>query len=193
MSDGNITTDHSKKGLDLNVKGTGRLALNIITHIRHFSQYSGNYHEIISSYKLSCLNPNVEIFVPSEKTKGLNDSDDIFPRISRAQNPISFPMQVTLGHNNYNTDLSDFTCCEIKSITLQNMKRGSTLNPLAKKAIMVRSRLRNKSLKLKTIESREAYNTQRNYCVSLLRQVKKDFYEHWNPVLISDVRNSETG
>ena len=33
---GNITTDHiSKKGLHLNARGTGRLALNIITHIRH--------------------------------------------------------------------------------------------------------------------------------------------------------------
>ena len=37
------------------------------------------------------------------------------------------------------------------------------------KAIMVRSRLRNKSLKLKTPESRDAYKRQRNYCVSLLR------------------------
>ena len=36
MRNGNITTDHiSKKGLHLNAKGTGRLALNIITHIRH--------------------------------------------------------------------------------------------------------------------------------------------------------------
>ena len=32
---GNITTDHiSKKGLHLNAKGTGRLALNITTNIR---------------------------------------------------------------------------------------------------------------------------------------------------------------
>ena len=40
------------------------------------------------------------------------------------------------------------------------------------KAIMVRSRLRNKSLKLKTIESREAYRKQRNYCVGLLRNLR---------------------
>ena len=44
------------------------------------------------------------------------------------------------------------------------------------KALMVRSRLRNKSLKPKTIESREAYKKQRNYCVALLRKAKKYYY-----------------
>ena len=45
------------------------------------------------------------------------------------------------------------------------------------KAIMVRSRLHNKSLKLKSMESMEAYKKQRNYCISLLRKAKKDYYE----------------
>ena len=38
------------------------------------------------------------------------------------------------------------------------------------KAIMVRCRLRDKYLKFKTIESRNAYKKQRNYHVSLLRK-----------------------
>ena len=54
------------------------------------------------------------------------------------------------------------------------------------KAIMVRSRLRNKYLKLKTIESKDAYKRQRNYCVSLLRKIEKNFYEHLNHNIISD-------
>ena len=58
-------------------------------------------------------------------------------------------------------------------------------NPLSK-AIMVRTRLRNKFLKSKTNESREAYKTQRNYCVSLLRETKRCFYENINPEFISD-------
>ena len=37
-------------------------------------------------------------------------------------------------------------------------------------AIMVRSKLRNKCLKLKTEENRLAYAKQRNYCVKLLQQ-----------------------
>ena len=56
------------------------------------------------------------------------------------------------------------------------------------KGIMVRSRLRNKFLKLKTLESRDAYKRQRNYCVSLLRATKKSFYENLDPNLITDNR-----
>ena len=54
------------------------------------------------------------------------------------------------------------------------------------KAIMVRFRLRNKSLKLKTLESREAYKKQRKHCVALLRKAKKYYYEHLNVKLITD-------
>ena len=53
---------------------------------------------------------------------------------------------------------------------------------------MVRSKLRNKFLKLKTIDSREAYKRQRNYCVSLIRKTKKRFYENLSPNLITDNR-----
>ena len=56
------------------------------------------------------------------------------------------------------------------------------------KAIMVRSRLRNKYLKLKTEESKIAYRKQRNYCVSLIRKAKCNFYEHLDPNLICDNR-----
>ena len=48
------------------------------------------------------------------------------------------------------------------------------------KAIMERFRLRNKFLKLKNNDSKKAYNKQGNYCVGLLRQVKKQFYENLN-------------
>ena len=54
------------------------------------------------------------------------------------------------------------------------------------KAIMVRSRLKNKSLKLKTLEAREQYKKQRNLCVSLLRSTKSKFYENLDPKLITD-------
>ena len=56
------------------------------------------------------------------------------------------------------------------------------------KAIMVRSRLRNKYLNLKTEESKNAYRKQRNCCVSLIRKAKCNFYEHLDPKLICDNR-----
>ena len=49
------------------------------------------------------------------------------------------------------------------------------------KAIMVRSKLRNKHFKLKTEESYIAYKKQRNYCVSIIRKAKYEFFEHLNP------------
>ena len=54
------------------------------------------------------------------------------------------------------------------------------------KAIMVRSRLRNKYLKTKTIESRNMYKKQRNYCVTLLRKAKYNYYENLNIKVITD-------
>ena len=83
MCDANIITDHiSKKHLHLYTKGTGRMALNIIICIWHRSQYSSFYPEIIRSYKSSYLNPHINNFIPSEKNKGPNDSDNIYRQIS---------------------------------------------------------------------------------------------------------------
>ena len=64
--------------------------------------------------------------------------------------------------------------------------QGPFMTKELRKALMIRSKLRNKFLKLKTDESRELYKKQRNYCVSLLRETKKRFYENLNPNLITD-------
>ena len=42
------------------------------------------------------------------------------------------------------------------------------------KAIMLRTKLRNKFLKKKTLESRAKYNRQRNICVSLIKKAKRN-------------------
>ena len=60
------------------------------------------------------------------------------------------------------------------------------MNKSLSKAIMIRSKLRNRYIKLKTTEMHDAYKKQRNYCVSLLRKTKKTFYENLNPYLIAD-------
>ena len=44
------------------------------------------------------------------------------------------------------------------------------------KAIMKRSKLRNRFLKEKSETSRKAYNIQRNYCVNLLRKSKREYF-----------------
>ena len=46
------------------------------------------------------------------------------------------------------------------------------------KAIKDRTRLRHKFLRSWSIEDRKAYNKQKNYCVSLIRKIKKDYYNN---------------
>ena len=53
-------------------------------------------------------------------------------------------------------------------------------------AIMVRSKLRNEFLKLKTEENRLAYAKQRNYFVKLLQQKKRQYFENLNLSSITD-------
>ena len=55
-----------------------------------------------------------------------------------------------------------------------------------RKAIMLRSKLRNRLNKRKTSEANHAYKRQRNICTSLLRKTKKTFFETLNPSVISD-------
>ena len=54
---------------------------------------------------------------------------------------------------------------------------------------MIRSKLRNDFLKNKSEESRVKYTKQRNYCVSLLRKTKKDYYSNLN---VRDICDNKT-
>ena len=60
------------------------------------------------------------------------------------------------------------------------------MNKTLQKAVMNRSRLRNRFLKNKTDENKIAYTKQRNFCVSLFRKEKKKYYYNLNPKKIAD-------
>ena len=60
------------------------------------------------------------------------------------------------------------------------------MNKTILKAIMKRTRLRNKFLKDVSDSNRVAYNTQRNYCVSLVRKAKKSYYSNLDHKKIVD-------
>ena len=60
------------------------------------------------------------------------------------------------------------------------------MNKTLSKAIMNRSRLRNKYLKHPNNVNKSNYKKQRNYCVNLLRKVKKEYYENLNLNKIMD-------
>ena len=50
------------------------------------------------------------------------------------------------------------------------------MNKDISKAIMDFTRLRHKFLRSRSMEDRKAYNKQRNYCVSLIQKIKKNYY-----------------
>ena len=51
---------------------------------------------------------------------------------------------------------------------------------------MLRPKLRNKFLKKKISESRAKYNKQRNICVSLIKKLKRNYYENLDVKDIND-------
>ena len=55
-----------------------------------------------------------------------------------------------------------------------------------RKAIMLRSRLRNIFLEEKSLESKMAYNKQHNICVSLIKKAKKEHFQNINLSEITD-------
>ena len=63
----------------------------------------------------------------------------------------------------------------IKKRTLR-ANQAPFMNKVISKAIMHRSRLKNRYLKSRCQEHKVAYNQQRNYCVSLIRKSKKSFF-----------------
>ena len=58
-----------------------------------------------------------------------------------------------------------------------------------RKAIMIRSRLKNRFNKTKSDENWTLYKTQRNFCTKLLRKTKKDYFSKVNPKLVYDNKN----
>ena len=60
------------------------------------------------------------------------------------------------------------------------------MNKALSKEIMTRTRLRNKFLKDRSEENKKKYSKQRNYCVSLLRKSKSNYFGNLNEKNIND-------
>ena len=63
---------------------------------------------------------------------------------------------------------------------------NSFINKAISKAVMDRTRLRNKLLKNRSAENKLAYNRQRTYCVSLTRKSKRDYYNNLDNRNVTD-------
>ena len=60
------------------------------------------------------------------------------------------------------------------------------INKILSKEIMKRTNLRNKFLNDRTEENRNSYALQRNYCVSLLKKTKKEYFGNLNKKNVCD-------
>ena len=60
------------------------------------------------------------------------------------------------------------------------------MNKTISREIVKRTRMRNKFLREKTEANRRAYNIQRNYCTSLIRKTKRDYYSNLNHKQVTD-------
>ena len=74
----------------------------------------------------------------------------------------------------------------------QKYARGNHMpfmNAALSKEIMTRALLRNKFLKDRSEENKKKYSKQRNYCVSLLRKSKSDYFGNLNEKNINDKKH----
>ena len=65
---------------------------------------------------------------------------------------------------------------------------GPFVTKALRKAIMLRSKLRNRYNKVRTEENERAFKKQRNYCVKLLRKTKRNYYQNLDLKNLSDNR-----
>ena len=56
------------------------------------------------------------------------------------------------------------------------------------KAIIKRSKLRNKLLKRKTFSDRKTYTSQRNFCKKLLRNIRRTYFNNLDIKKVTDNR-----
>ena len=78
---------------------------------------------------------------------------------------------------------------DIRAPRKQKYERGNHMpfmNKTLPRDIMTRTRLRNKFLKNRSEGNKKKFLKQRNYCVSLLRKSKSDYFENFHEKNIDD-------
>ena len=60
------------------------------------------------------------------------------------------------------------------------------MNKKISKAVMNQTRLQNRILRTRCNENKEVYNKQQNYCVSLIRKTKQQYYSNLDHMKIAD-------
>ena len=70
-------------------------------------------------------------------------------------------------------------CFHIAALVVEKMT--CFMNKTLKKAVMQRTKLKNKYLRNNTTENKLEYKKKRNFCVKLFKNEKKNYYENLDP------------
>ena len=144
---------------------------------------------------------------------GLSDHHKMTVSVMKSSLPKQFPTLVRYHNyknfirNNFRDELKhnllslkddgNFDTFETKFMNILNIhapmkekliraNNSPFMNKTLSKAFMNRSRLKNRFLKNPNEENKLKYNKQRNYCVNLLRKVKRNYYSNLNIKNITD-------
>ena len=126
--------------------------------------------------------------------KAINYRDSKKSDNERFMNSLQYTLHVERIDYSKNPDKFFEICHTVLNTNASNKKKyihGNNKPFMTKtfsKAIMQRTRFRNKFLKNPTDQNKLIYNKQRNFCISLLRKEKKEYFAKLNEKNITDNR-----
>ena len=133
-------------------------------HFRKLPPRIISYRDFSNYHNANFINSLTEILFEDEDTESFVKDPDYFYKVC--------------------TEVLNQHAPRKKKYVRGNNKRF--MNKALSKAIMQRTKLRNKFLKDPSAENKFSYNKQRNWCVSLLRKEKKKYFANLNEKDITD-------
>ena len=142
-----------------------RMTVSVLKmHFRKLPPRIISYRDFSNYHNANFINSLTEILFEGENTESFVKDPDCFYKVC--------------------TEVLNQHAPRKKKYVRGNNKRF--MNKALSKAIMQRTKLRNKFLKDPSAENKFSYNKQRNWCVSLLRKEKKKYFANLNEKDITD-------
>ena len=107
----------------------------------------------------------------------INDDFNVLHQTSNEHQPLQIYLNVCIRA---------LDVCTPRKTKYVRANNSPFMNKNISKAIMTRSKLRNKFLRNRTPENRIAYNQPHIFCVSLIRETKREYFNSLNEKLVTD-------
>ena len=145
-----------------------RMTVSVLKmHFRKLPPKIISYRDFSNYHKVNFINSLNEVLFEGEYTESFVKDPDCFYKVC--------------------TEVLNQHAPRKKKYVRGNNKRF--MNKALSKAIIQRTKLRNKFMKNPSAANKFSYNRQRNWCVSLLRKEKKKYFANLNEKDITDNKN----